>query len=296
MIPKGLFISPDNGQLLQWIPQEEVLQTATGQFRYSFKGGLAVLLPQQAPAAQAATAAFNYVDHYQKDAELFDYFAGWEDPAAVHENHRLHEMILAQKPPKAQRILDVGCGSAWVAAHFAGQGVGEVFSLDVSTVNPQKALARYPFSGHFGVVADVFHLPFADASFDFIIASEIIEHVADPAGFLRCLLRVLAPGGRLVVTTPHAEKIAYSLCIHCNQPTPHHAHLHTFTQEHLRQMLPKSVQGSARTKVFMNKLLLHGRTHSLLKHVPFRVWQWIDQLANFFVPKTARLLLTVERP
>jgi len=174
-------------------------------------------------------------------------------------------------------------------------GVGEVFSLDVSTVIPQKALARYPFPGHFGVVADVFHLPFADATFDYIIASEIIEHVADPAAFLRCLLTVLAPGGRLVVTTPHAEKIAHSLCIHCNQPTPHHAHLHSFTQESLRQLLPKPVQGSAQTKVFMNKLLLYGRTHRLLKQVPFRVWQRIDRLANFFVPKTARLLLTVDR-
>uniref|UniRef100_UPI003D6A0DF3 class I SAM-dependent methyltransferase n=1 Tax=Lewinella sp. TaxID=2004506 RepID=UPI003D6A0DF3 len=218
----------------------------------------------------------------------------WEDPAAVHENERLHEMILAQAPRKVSRVLDVGCGSAWVAAYFANKGA-EVYSMDISTVNPEKAVGNYPFSGHYGVVADVFHLPFQENTFDLIVASEIIEHVADPAMFLRSLLPALTADGVLVVTTPHAEKLAYSLCIHCNQPTPHHAHLHSFTEASIRELLPVPLRAGATTRTFMNKVLLHARTHILLKHLPFAVWRIIDRVANVIVPKTARLMLVVRR-
>ncbi|MEM1215670.1 MAG: class I SAM-dependent methyltransferase, partial [Bacteroidota bacterium] len=238
---------------------------------------------------------FDYADHYQKDAEAFDYFAGWEDPAATHENQRLHEMILRQKPKKVQRILDVGCGAAWVAEHFQNVKGVEVFSMDISTVNPQQAVKRYPFAGHLGLVADVFHLPFRPGLFDFVVASEIIEHVPDPSQFLTVLCQQLAPGGRLVVTTPHAEKLAYSLCIHCNQPTPHHAHLHSFTADSLREHLPPPLRTGARTTTFMNKLLLHGRTHPVLRHLPFGAWRLVDRLASVVVRKTARLMLVVER-
>jgi ubiquinone/menaquinone biosynthesis C-methylase UbiE len=45
-------------------------------------------------------------------------------------------------------------------------------------------------------------LPFKDNSFDVVWASEVIEHVADTARWLSEVRRVLAPSGRLLVTTP----------------------------------------------------------------------------------------------
>lgn len=51
--------------------------------------------------------------------------------------------------------------------------------------------------------ADAQHMEL-DRHFDTIVASEIIEHVADPPSFLAALVRHLKPGGRLVLTTPYA--------------------------------------------------------------------------------------------
>ena len=285
----SLFRDPNSGQELSWSDDQKSLLTSAGEVAYELVDGCFRLLPNG-----PEDGTFAYREHYQADAEVFDYFAGWEDPAAVHENQRLHEMILKQAPKNLRTVLDVGCGSAWVAAHFAHKGV-EVYSMDISTVNPERALADYAFDGHVGVIADVFALPFQEKSFDLIIASEIIEHVPDPGAFLQQLLPALAPGGVLVVTTPHDEKLAHSLCIHCNKPTPHHGHLHSFTAETIRALLPSSLRAGAKTVTFVNKLLLHARSHILLRHFPFWLWRLVDGLTSVFLPKTARLMMVVER-
>ena len=285
----SIFCDPDTGQVLSFTADGQALKTTDGTTRTVVEEGCVVLLPQRPERGD-----FAYREHYQADAEAFDYFEGWEDPAAVHENRRLHEMILQQAPGPKRRVLDVGCGSAWVARHFAAQEV-EVYSMHVSTVNPKRAVATYPFAGHLGVVADVFHLPFQKESFDFIVASEIIEHVPDPKAFLASLLPVLAPGGVLVVTTPHAEKLAHSLCVHCNRVTPHHGHLHSFKAADLIALLPAPVRASAQTHTFVNKLLLHARTHKVLQYLPFPLWRMVDRIFNLLVPKTARLMLVVRR-
>lgn len=289
----SVFRDPATGQPLYWNSNKDKLQLEDESVSYVLSGRVVEILPFK-ETENEAKPAFDYYDHYQKDAETFDYFATWEDPAAVHENERLHQMILAQSPTKLNKVLDVGCGAAWVAKYFREKNTA-VYSMDISTVNPAKAVAKYPFAGHLGVVADVFHLPFQEGVFDMIIASEIIEHVSDPGGFLAKLLPALAPGGVLVVTTPHAEKLAYSLCIHCNQPTPHHAHLHSFTADAIRALLPQPLQAGAKTKTFMNKVLLHARTHILLQYLPFSLWRMVDGLANSIVRKTARLMLVVKR-
>lgn len=285
----SVFRHPNSKEELFWSEDGSNLLYAGGAIASTRENGCFRLLPTEDDQGD-----FAYREHYQADAEIFDYYAGWEDPAAVHENRRLHEVILSQAPGSIQRVLDVGCGAAWVAAHFKSKGV-QVYSMDISTINPERALESYPFEGHIGVVADVFSLPFQEGSFDLIIASEIIEHVPDPAAFLGQLLPALAPGGVLVVTTPHDEKLAYSLCVHCNRKTPHHGHLHSFTAESIRSLLPKPLQAGAKTSTFVNKLLLHARTHKVLRYLPFRIWRTVDRLANVVVSKTARLMLVVRR-
>ena len=94
-------------------------------------------------------------------------------------------------------------------------GVPVFISLD----NTSKALKKYSFGNHSAVVADAFSLPFNENVFDYVIASEIIAHVVDPATFVKNLVQILKPGGTLIVTTPYKEKIKYTLCVFCNKPT-----------------------------------------------------------------------------
>jgi 2-polyprenyl-6-hydroxyphenyl methylase/3-demethylubiquinone-9 3-methyltransferase len=53
------------------------------------------------------------------------------------------------------------------------------------------------------VVGDVADLPFDNADFDYVVCTEVIEHIVEPQRALRELARVLRPGGMLVITTPN---------------------------------------------------------------------------------------------
>ena len=295
----NILLSPDNGQPLEWA--EGRLQAADNGFSYEVEGGVPILLPQKAKESfrtaeqhERFGSRFFYVDHYQADAELFDYFEDFEDGGAIHEMRRLHETIISEVQKGTTSILDVGCGKAWVAQHFCPKGVS-VFSMDISTINPKRAVERYPFDNHFGVVADAYRLPFREGAFDCIVASEIIEHVPDPAEFMASLLQVLRPGGQLIITTPYNEKIQYYLCIHCNRPTPQHAHIHSFTMKKMLTLAPMELTRSHRIYTFGNKALIKLRTHVLLRFLPFALWRLADRLANRIIRKPSRIMFRLER-
>lgn len=221
---------------------------------------------------------FNYIDHYQKDAVEFDYFAERKG-ATKHDERRVREYIISKVPENIKSILDVGCGSGWVANHYTEKGV-KVHSLDISKINPSKAMQLYPFEGHFGIVADSFHLPFVNDSFDCVIVSEVIEHVVNPAEFIKEVFRVVKKSGKLIVTTPYKEKIIYYLCVHCNKKTPIHSHLHSFDEKMLERYYKDEDLESFKYETFGNKLLVFLRTYVILKFLPFWLWKIKDRIVN----------------
>ena len=223
------------------------------------------------------TQKFDYVEHYKIDAEEFDYFEE-RTGATAHDERRVHEFILSKIKSNTCNILDVGAGSAWVAHHFRNSDV-KVASLDISLVNVKKAKSIVPGENHTQIVADSFKLPFASDSFEAVIASEIIEHVVDPKMFVQELFRVVKPSGNLIITTPYKEKLRYYLCVHCNKKTPIHAHIHSFDENMLMNISPKSGMETNYT-IFGNKLLIFMRTYVFLKYFPFRFWKLIDSVFN----------------
>lgn len=252
--------------------------------------GVPVLLPQEAANQKEA---FNYRDHYEKDAEAFDYFAEWH-PVHKEENRRLHQQILGQIPADAKVVLDVGCGGAWLASALVPAG-RQVISMDISTINPARAVEVVQSPQHWGLVADVYSLPIRPGTVDCIIASEIIEHVKDPELFLACLFNVLKPGGTLIVTTPFNETIQQSLCIHCNRLTPHNAHIHSFTREKIKALAPKMAT-SLKTRTFNSKVLVNLQLHLLLRFLPFPLWSLLDATLNgLFSKRALRLMLIVKK-
>lgn len=231
---------------------------------------------------------FKYKEHYQQDAIDFDYFQV-RDKGTEHSERRVREFIFAQTPKNPKRMLDVGCGKAWVAEMFSSIA-NEVISMDISFTNVEKALEKYPFENHSGIVADVLNLPFQENSFDCIIASEIIEHVVYPDQFIKKLIRILKPGGVLLVTTPYKEKLQYNLCIHCNKLTPRHAHIHSFDEKKLAELYSKN-DVLFEYQTFANKALLHLRTHVFLHFLPFGIWRFIDKVANLIYKAPATIFI-----
>lgn len=244
--------------------------------------------------AEPSGEGFDYAAHYTADAEQFDYFVEDFDPLTAVHLGMLRETVLRTVPRGAGLLLDVGCGSAFVAGRMCPQGA-RVVSLDIARANPRKALAKYPYENHAGVVADAYRLPFADGTFDCIVASEIIEHTVDPQGFLASLLSKLKPGGTLVVSTPYKEKIVYSLCIHCNRKTPLNAHLHSFDEGRMRRMASAVGAEVEGLRLVGNKLLLRTHLSRLAARMGYGVWRCCDGTANRVVRKAEHFVVAFRR-
>ena len=107
------------------------------------------------------------------------------------------------------RLLDAGCGEGRHCFGALDRGA-RVYGLDLDrgsldrAAKPLRARAKEVSSSGVMLQGDTFHLPFADASFDHVICSEVMEHVHDYAGACRELARVTRPGGHVAVTIPTA--------------------------------------------------------------------------------------------
>jgi 2-polyprenyl-3-methyl-5-hydroxy-6-metoxy-1,4-benzoquinol methylase len=103
------------------------------------------------------------------------------------------------------RVLEVGCGTAALAGAAAARGASVVAS-DLALrflVLARKRLDERGLERVRLVCCSAERSPFADRAFDAVLASDVIEHVADPDAFLAGCHRVLRPGGLLFLATPN---------------------------------------------------------------------------------------------
>lgn len=261
--------------------------------------GIPIILPRIKNEIQKTTlihsnssSKFDYIDHYKKDAEVFNYF-GEYDNVTESERNRLNQKIIRLINAHSKSILDVGCGNGWLSKKMQNDH-NNIISLDIAYINVKKTLMNQPHPNHFGIVADVFHLPFPNDTFDTIIASEVIEHTYDPKRFIDCLFQILKPGGQLIISTPFNEKIPLSLCVHCNKPTPRSAHLHSFNEANIKEFIPSKVR-IWETEIFSNQYLLKTRINLLSRNIPFIMWEAIDSIANKIIKKPRRLIIKIEK-
>ena len=101
----------------------------------------------------------------------------------------------------SDRVLDLGCGTGIVARLLRERlGVAaRITGLDASPDMIETARSLAPeLEWRVGNAMD---LPFADASFELVVAQQMLQFVPEPAAALREIRRVLVPGGRLVAAT-----------------------------------------------------------------------------------------------
>ena len=146
------------------------------------------------------------------------------------------------------RVLDLGCGAGRHAFEAAKRGAQVVAcDLDLGELKDVRALfgamASHgelpPGSGGWSVNGNALSLPFPDATFDRIIASEVMEHIPDDAGAAAELARVLKPGGTIAVTVPSwmPERVCWALTDEYHAPHVPGGHVRIYTEAKLRRRL-----------------------------------------------------------
>tara|TARA_R110000796_G_scaffold241303_1_gene362658 strand:+ start:12238 stop:13077 length:840 start_codon:yes stop_codon:yes gene_type:complete len=132
------------------------------------------------------------------DSTLTDtYLSGW----FRHESGELFEGF----PINAEdTVLDIGCGDGPFAHFCAGRGAEVIFAdIDADKVaGVEKMLEGSPARAVIPLVTDANPIPLPDGRASKIIAMEVLEHVEDPAQFMRELVRVAQPGAQFLITVP----------------------------------------------------------------------------------------------
>ncbi|MDZ7579098.1 MAG: class I SAM-dependent methyltransferase [Deltaproteobacteria bacterium] len=120
------------------------------------------------------------------------------------------------------RILDIGCGTGRHTSAAYLQPCVFAVGVDLGLAELSKAKTRLVLhdrlgehgNGRWGLcAADTTRLPFKNNGFDLVICSEVLEHIRDHRRAMTEIVRVLHPGGPLVVSVPRCwpEKICWSI-------------------------------------------------------------------------------------
>lgn len=115
----------------------------------------------------------------------------------------LRRLLRSRMPGDAPpRLLDLGCGTGGMLERL--RPLGQAVGLDLEPL----ALAFCRERGHDKLVrGSATALPFRDNSFDFVLALDVLEHIADHETAAREIARVLAPGGHALITVPAYQSL-----------------------------------------------------------------------------------------
>ncbi len=137
--------------------------------------------------------------------DLWDRVAGWwQDNFTAGADPEYEEQILplaVEHVGTSARVLEVGAGEGQVARAIAEAGAGFVVGTDITAAQVVEAVRRGGGPRYARSAAAA--LPFADGSFDAVVACLVFEHIDDVDGAIAEVARVLEPSGRFVFFLNH---------------------------------------------------------------------------------------------
>ena len=138
------------------------------------------------------------------------------------------DWVRTQLPPGSGSTVDVGCGAGSLFQVF---GMKRVVGVDNCAEGLEHTRRQFPSVPV--VCADASNLPFASDSLDVVTAQHVVEHLPAYGQACRDWLRVLRPGGVLLLLTPNAwfrDPAVFA----------DETHVHIFNRDDLREVLTRA--------------------------------------------------------
>ena len=176
-----------------------------------------------------------------------------------HEQPGYYRDVTRHFRPDA-KLLDVGCGTGWLAEHFS-----DYTGIDGSP----DAVAAAQAKGRSIVQGDVDQpLPFEDAAFDGVVLKDLLEHVDDPVAVVLEVHRVLRPGGLVFASSPDAQRWVWD----------DYTHRRPFTRKAFRLLFADqgfTVQQAGYESVMPGTSIVSRRMPSHRRPAPLRWAAWL---------------------
>jgi SAM-dependent methyltransferase len=169
------------------------------------------------------------IDQFSKQAPHFAKLSG----------HEAADQLLLQtaRPTPNSEVLDVACGPGLLACAFAPHAL-KVTGIDATPAMIERAMALQTQRGLTNMswqIGDVNKLPYSDGQFEIVISRYSLHHFIDPASVLREMVRVLRPGGRIVLADlllPARKALRYDPIERLRDPS----HVHVLSRDDLQAM------------------------------------------------------------
>jgi SAM-dependent methyltransferase len=142
------------------------------------------------------------LDQFTRQATVFS------TAPAITDEGALGMIVRAARPTRDDRLLDVACGPGLVVWAFAPH-VRAATGIDMTPAMLDRARKLAADKGVANVAwrqGDVYSLPYEDGSFTIVTTRFSCHHFLDPAAVLREMVRVCAPGGRIIVVDDYASE------------------------------------------------------------------------------------------
>lgn len=229
----------------------------------------------------------------------------WMVNGMQRETQQMRFMMLGEAA--SGKLLDVGCGGGRFLHRMQRLG-WEVEGIDFDEQATRRVSKKYGIKTYTGDLAAA-QIP--DASFSVVTLSHTIEHLVDPEATLRECLRILRPGGRVVLVTPNPESNAANLFGSFWRGWEPPRHLHLFPLDTLAHFLARAgfAVEEARTSAVTSAIIYRvsaanqrkheGKPDSFLFKLRLVLWSYYRELCDYREQQagkhTAQNLLVIGR-
>lgn len=148
-------------------------------------------------------------------------------------NGKTGELVKGVRVRAIDTVIDVGCGEGGLTGFCAGEGA-EILFIDKDAeklARAEEKVRKSPARAYRAIQSDCDPIPLDDDTGDLVICTDVLDHVAVPAEFLRELVRVARPGARLVLTVPDARSEQLVAATAPQEYFQAPFHIHTFTAD-----------------------------------------------------------------